>query len=203
MNTRCFPFMPVCSILSPQKGNWKRHSNGLIKHIQCSLYHTGRCSCWCMTSWAASRGMSGQPSPPSHRCPWSPTCNSPREPPRVIQTSRAQDPPCTHLDRDLQPGCIIICRAEGKVKMMVTRAQTQAWEPACCFAPGNGQRWRDSAQNWRGPTGDWLSVGSPQWAAYPAKLSPLTQQTVQLTVPSFSIKQSPRQDHLWEGDKFT
>ena len=57
MNTRCFPFTPVCSILSPRKGNWKRHSNGLIKHIQCSLYHTGRCSCWCMTSWAASRGM--------------------------------------------------------------------------------------------------------------------------------------------------
>ena len=137
MNTRCFPFTPVHSILSPQKGNWKRYTNGLIKHIvftssyrKMFLLAHDQLGCF-------QRGVSGQPFPPSHRCPLRPTCNSPKEPPPVGQTSRARGPPCTHLDRDLQPGCIIICRAKGKVKMMVITAQTQAWEPACCFNPGN------------------------------------------------------------------
>lgn len=95
----------------------------------------------------------------------------------------------------LQPGCTTPSRAR-KWWWQGHRLRPGA---SLLLRPGNSQRhWTlpRTGEARRVTDGLWAS----QWAAH-LKLSPLTQQTVQLTVPSFSIKPSPRQDHLWEGDK--
>lgn len=45
----------------------------------CSLHHTGRCSCWRTTSWAASREeWVASPSHPLTAAPWDPPAIAPR-----------------------------------------------------------------------------------------------------------------------------
>lgn len=46
----CYSIMPTCPIFFSKKGNWKRHSSGLIKHIKCSLCHIWSWLCWPMNT---------------------------------------------------------------------------------------------------------------------------------------------------------
>lgn len=193
MNTR-LPSVPASMLhsFSPKKSNWKRYSNGFIKHITCSLYHIRGCSCWprntrnCFQSnneWAAnhSHPLSGCPGDPAATAPGASTGRSWKHMEHRVLLSMA---PC----RDVWPASL---KVKSKVKMTIT-AQVSG---PCSLLLRKSCPWIYQSISTLQRSPKWLSIGKLHHKQLiPGKLPPLSQHIVQITVPSFWSKRGPTRD---------